>query len=55
MTLDARYTIRTTDGHYLYIRAHGLYRPGLGTDYAKQVETDPVLERTMRSKLRPTR
>ncbi|KAJ5812035.1 hypothetical protein N7474_008336 [Penicillium riverlandense] len=41
MTLDARYTVRTTDNHYLYIRAHGLYRPGPGTDYARQVEANP--------------
>ncbi|KAJ6104527.1 hypothetical protein N7523_010847 [Penicillium sp. IBT 18751x] len=41
MTLDARYTARTSDGHYIYIRAHGLYRPGPGTEYAKQVEADP--------------
>ncbi|KAJ5465057.1 uncharacterized protein N7458_000743 [Penicillium daleae] len=40
MKLDARYTARTSDGHYLYIRAHGLYRPGPGTEYAKQVEQD---------------
>ncbi|KAJ5480754.1 hypothetical protein N7539_006648 [Penicillium diatomitis] len=40
MTLDARYTARTTDGHYIYFRAHGLYRPGPGTDYAMAVEHD---------------
>lgn len=39
MILGARYTARTTDGHYIYIRAHGLYRPGPGN--AKQVEADP--------------
>lgn len=38
MKLDARYTVKTSDNHYIYIRAHGLYRPGPGTDYAKQVE-----------------
>ncbi|KAJ5778151.1 hypothetical protein N7520_001397 [Penicillium odoratum] len=43
MTLDARYTVRTTDCHYLYIRAHGLYRPGPGTNYAKQVESNPTM------------
>ncbi|KAL6230954.1 hypothetical protein BDW75DRAFT_234003 [Aspergillus navahoensis] len=37
MTLDARYTIRTHDDHYLFVQAHGLYRPGPGTEYAKQV------------------
>lgn len=42
MTLDARYTVRTTDNHYIYIRAHGLYRPGPGTEYAKAVEADPT-------------
>ena len=41
MTLDARYTVRTRDHHYIYIRAHGLYRPGPGTEYARQVEQDP--------------
>ncbi|KAJ5308927.1 hypothetical protein PENANT_c013G10326 [Penicillium antarcticum] len=41
MTLDARYTVRTSDNHYLYIRAHGLYRPGPGTDYARSVEENP--------------
>lgn len=43
MTLDARYTAKTTDGHYLYIRANGLYRPGPGTEYAKQVEANPAM------------
>ncbi|KAJ5108064.1 hypothetical protein N7456_004739 [Penicillium angulare] len=43
MTLDARYSVRTSDNHHLYIRAHGLYRPGPGTEYAKQVETDPEM------------
>lgn len=43
MKLDARYTVRTNDNYYLYIRAHGLYRPGPGTNYAKQVETDPTM------------
>ncbi|KAJ5631445.1 uncharacterized protein N7484_011545 [Penicillium longicatenatum] len=43
MTLDARYTVRTTDNHHLYIRAHGLYRPGPGTSYAKQVDSDPMM------------
>ncbi|KAJ5362605.1 hypothetical protein N7541_003449 [Penicillium brevicompactum] len=41
MTLDARYTVRTSDNHHLYIRAHGLYRPGPGTSYAKAVEENP--------------
>lgn len=40
MTLDARYTVRTIDNHHIYIRAHGLYRPGPGTNYAKDVEAD---------------
>lgn len=43
MTLDARYTAKTLDGYYLYIRAHGLYRPGPGTEYAKQVEENPSM------------
>lgn len=41
MKLDARYTVKTTDNHYLYIRANGLYRPGPGTEYAKRVAEDP--------------
>ncbi|KAL3457550.1 hypothetical protein BJX64DRAFT_293040 [Aspergillus heterothallicus] len=41
MTLDARYTIKTVDGQYLFVQAHGLYRPGPGTEYAKQVSADP--------------
>lgn len=43
MTLDARYTAKTADGEYLYIRANGLYRPGPGTQYAKQVEANPSM------------
>ncbi|RAK87163.1 hypothetical protein BO79DRAFT_151703 [Aspergillus costaricaensis CBS 115574] len=43
MTLDARYTIKTTDGHHLFVQAHGLYRPGPGTEYAKQVADDPAM------------
>jgi hypothetical protein len=43
MTLDARYTIKTTDGHYLFVQAHGLYRPGPGTAYAKQVAADATV------------
>lgn len=38
MKLDARYTVKTSDDRYIYIRAHGQYRPGPRTDYAKQVE-----------------
>lgn len=41
MTLDARYTVKTDDGYHLYIRAHGLYRPGPGTEYARQVAENP--------------
>lgn len=43
MTLDARYTVRTHDDppSYIFIRAHGLYRPGPGTPYASSVATDP--------------
>ncbi|RHZ65806.1 DUF3237 domain-containing protein [Aspergillus thermomutatus] len=41
MTLDARYTIKTTDGHHLFVQVHGLYRPGPGTTYAEQVAADP--------------
>lgn len=43
MTLDARYTSKTTDGHHIYIQAHGLYRPGPRPEYAKQVEANPFL------------
>ncbi|KAL2855777.1 hypothetical protein BJX68DRAFT_264125 [Aspergillus pseudodeflectus] len=43
MTLDARYTIKTTDDHYIFVQAHGLYRPGPGTDYAKGVAADPTM------------
>jgi hypothetical protein len=41
MTLEAHYTIETDDGFFLYVRAHGLYRPGPGTEYGKQVDRDP--------------
>lgn len=41
MKLDARYTVKTDDGSYLYVRANGLYRPGPDTEYAKQVASDP--------------
>ncbi|KAF7590831.1 hypothetical protein BBP40_002300 [Aspergillus hancockii] len=43
MTLDAHYTAKTDDGCYLYIRAHGLYRPGPSTEYAKKVADNPAL------------
>ena len=43
MALNARYTVRTSDGHNLYIRAHGLYRPGPGTSYAEAVDKDPEM------------
>ena len=42
MTLEAHYTIETDDGSFLYVRAHGLYRPGPGTEYGKQVDQDPM-------------
>ena len=41
MTLDARYTVKTVDNHYLFIQAHGLYRPGPDSKYAKQVHDNP--------------
>lgn len=41
MTLDARYTVKTDDGSYLYVHAHGLYRPGPGTEYATRVAANP--------------
>ncbi|KAJ5731331.1 uncharacterized protein N7483_005839 [Penicillium malachiteum] len=43
MTLDARYTVRTSDNHHIYIRAHGLYRPGPDTEYARKVDADPMM------------
>ncbi|PKX89619.1 DUF3237 domain-containing protein [Aspergillus novofumigatus IBT 16806] len=43
MTLDARYTIKTVDDHYLFVQAHGLYRPAPGTQYAKQVAENPAM------------
>ncbi len=43
MTLDARYTVQMDDGAYIYVQAHGLYRPGPGTEYAKAVERDPKM------------
>jgi hypothetical protein len=43
MKLDARYTVKTDDGQYLYIRAKGLYRPGPNTEYAKQVAASPLM------------
>ena len=30
MRLDARYTLRTDDGHYVYIRSKGVFKPGPG-------------------------
>ncbi|KAJ5708342.1 hypothetical protein N7488_008143 [Penicillium malachiteum] len=43
MKLDARYTVRTSDNHHIYIRAHGLYRPGPDTEYARKVDADPMM------------
>ncbi|KAL3496407.1 hypothetical protein BJX62DRAFT_232514 [Aspergillus germanicus] len=43
MTLDARYTIKTSDDHYIFVQAHGLYRPGPATEYAKRVAADPMM------------
>lgn len=45
MTLDARYTVRTDDNEYIFIQAHGLYRPGPGTDYSKSDMNLPPPER----------
>lgn len=41
-TLDARYVVRTHDGHHLYIQAKGLYRPGPGTAYSEMVSSYPM-------------
>jgi len=32
MRLDARYTLKTDDGHYIYIRSKGIFKPGPGVD-----------------------
>lgn len=32
--LDARYAVRTDDGHVVYIQAHGIFRPGPIGDFA---------------------
>ena len=42
MTLDARYTVKTDDGSYIFVQAHGLYRPGPGTAYQKSVAENPA-------------
>lgn len=42
MKLDARYTIETDDGEYIFVQAQGIYRPGPGTDYARSVESNPL-------------
>ncbi|KAF4457846.1 hypothetical protein FALBO_15119 [Fusarium albosuccineum] len=31
--LDARYTIRTLDGHHVFVQARGLFRPGPGVNF----------------------
>ncbi|KAI1073222.1 hypothetical protein LB507_010866, partial [Fusarium sp. FIESC RH6] len=31
--LDARYTIKTNDGHHIYLQARGLSRPGPGVEF----------------------
>lgn len=43
MTLDARYTVKTDDGQHIFIRAHGLYRPGPGTAYSAAVQSNPLM------------
>jgi hypothetical protein len=32
MRLDARYTLKTDDGHYIYVRSKGIFKPGPGID-----------------------
>lgn len=48
--LDARYTVKTTDGHYLYIRAKGVYRPGPQTDYQRASAAGESLPPTVTQK-----
>ncbi|THV70029.1 hypothetical protein D6D19_01682 [Aureobasidium pullulans] len=32
MRLDARYTLKTDDGHCIYVRSKGIFKPGPGVD-----------------------
>lgn len=36
--LDARYAIRTADGHHIYVKALGVFRPGPGVDFVYDPE-----------------
>ncbi|KAJ4249787.1 hypothetical protein NW762_012129 [Fusarium torreyae] len=38
--LDARYTIKTNDGHHIYVQARGLFRPGPGVEFQQPDSMD---------------
>ncbi|CAG7566047.1 unnamed protein product [Fusarium equiseti] len=38
--LDARYTIKTNDGHHIYVQARGLFRPGPGVEFKEPDSMD---------------
>ncbi|KAI5236367.1 hypothetical protein E4T43_08666 [Aureobasidium subglaciale] len=39
MRLDARYTLKTDDGHYIYVRSKGIFKPGPGVDIEPRTRT----------------
>ncbi|CAD0093168.1 unnamed protein product [Aureobasidium vineae] len=39
MRLDARYTLKTDDGHYIYIRSKGIFKPGPGVNIDPETRT----------------
>ncbi|KAM0414736.1 hypothetical protein ACHAPT_013427 [Fusarium lateritium] len=38
--LDARYAIKTSDGHHLFVQARGLFRPGPGVEFQFEDSAD---------------
>ncbi|RKL42500.1 hypothetical protein BFJ72_g4879 [Fusarium proliferatum] len=38
--LDARYTIKTNDGHHIFVQARGLFRPGPGIEFSQPDSID---------------
>ncbi|KAG5802391.1 hypothetical protein H9Q71_013024 [Fusarium xylarioides] len=38
--LDARYTIKTNDGHHIFVQARGLFRPGPGIEFSQPDSVD---------------
>ncbi|KAF4442957.1 Outer membrane protein, beta-barrel [Fusarium austroafricanum] len=38
--LDARYTIKTNDGHHIFVQARGLFRPGPGIEFQQPDSID---------------